>query len=98
MLPRVETGCHTRRVTIDRQRELIRTQARIRQDEDGTVVPSPGAECVVIGCAADTRLGTMQGGGPMLCAGFGITDQPCIARWLTETAEGTYEDWVANAT
>lgn len=70
-------------MTVDRQRQL--------EDESGAV-PVPGAPCQVVGCTADTRLGTLSGGGPMLCQGYGQPG-PCIARWLHETDEGSYEVW-----
>jgi hypothetical protein len=84
-------------MSVDRQRELIASQARIRQTEEAesVVVPTPGAPCQVSGCTADTRLGTLQGGGPMLCNGFG-QDGPCIARWLMTTDIGSYSDWLAS--
>jgi hypothetical protein len=86
-------------VTVDRQRELIASEARVRQleDDSSTVVPTPGAPCRVVGCIADTQLGTLSGGGPMLCEGFGDRQpgEPCIARWLMETDIGSYEDWAA---
>lgn len=82
-------------MTVDRQRELIREEARLRAGEDSPACPVPGAVCRVDGCAADTRLGTLQGGAPMLCEGFGLPDQPCIARWLMETEEGGYGEWAA---
>jgi hypothetical protein len=83
-------------VTVDRHRDLIVSEARVRQieDEAGLVVAPPGAVCRVDGCAADTRLGTLAGGAPMLCEGFGLKDEPCIARWLMETDVATYEDWL----
>lgn len=92
-LPCVEQFCHTRRMTVDRQRQLIAHEARLRQAEETLVVPSPGAQCRTPGCGADTRLGTLAGGEPMLCEGFGLADQPCIARWLMETETGSYEVW-----
>lgn len=93
-LPRVEQFCHTHRMTVDRQRQIIATEARVRQLEDESgAVPIPGAPCRVTSCTADTRLGTLAGGGPMLCEGFGLAGQPCIARWLMETIEGSYEGW-----
>jgi hypothetical protein len=84
-------------VSVDRQRELIAAEARQRQAEEmeSLTVPVPGAQCRVDGCAADTRLGTLQGGGPMLCGGAGQPG-PCIARWLLETDIGSYEDWLAS--
>lgn len=82
-------------MSVDRQRELIASQARLRQAEETLVVPTPGDPCQVTGCAADTRLGTLVGGGPMLCAGFG-QDGPCIARWLLSTDIGSYADWLAS--
>jgi hypothetical protein len=84
-------------MTVDRQRQLIASEARVRQLEDESgAVPSPGAPCRVTGCTADTRLGTLAGGGPMLCEGFGarMGREPCIARWLMETDTGSYEDWL----
>jgi hypothetical protein len=84
-------------MTVDRQRELVASQARLRQAEEAesTAVPVPGGPCRIPGCAADTRLGTLAGGGQMLCAGFGQPG-PCIARWLMETDIGTYEEWLAS--
>lgn len=82
-------------MSVDRQRELIATEARLRQGEDSPAVPVPGAVCRVDGCGADTRLGTLAGGAPMLCEGFPMKTKPCIARWLMETDIGSYEDWLA---
>lgn len=79
---------------MDRQRALIASEARLRQAEETLVVPMPGVTCRVSGCGADTHLGTLQGGEPMLCEGFGQPG-PCIARWLMETDVGSYEDWLA---
>lgn len=85
-------------MTVDRQRELIASEASKRIAEDIPAVPSSGAPCRVSGCAADTRLGTLQGGGPMLCGGFPLTRQPCIARWLMDTEDGDYTAWAGNQT
>lgn len=82
-------------MTVDRQRQLIASEARLRQAEETLVVPLPGVACRVDGCAADTHLGTLQGGEPMLCEGFGLPGQPCIARWLMETETGDYESWAS---
>jgi len=84
-------------MSVDRQRELIASQARLRQaeEDEAIVVPIPGDPCRVPGCAADTRLGTLAGGGPMLCQGFG-QEGPCIARWLLTTDIGSYADWLAS--
>lgn len=96
VLPRVERACHTHRMSVDRQRALVASEARLRQAEEAesVCVPAPGAVCRVDGCAADTRLGTLHGGAPMLCEGFGQPG-PCIARWLTETETEPYEPWAA---
>jgi hypothetical protein len=84
-------------MTVDRQRELIASEARLRQAEEieSLACPTPGSVCRVQGCGADTRLGTLQGGAPMQCGGFG-QEGPCIARWLLSTDIGSYEDWLAS--
>lgn len=58
--------------------------------------PAPGDPCCVPECQADTRRGTLQGGAPMLCEGYGHPTAPCIAVWLVIEPEHRedYLDWV----
>lgn len=57
--------------------------------------PTPGDPCAITVCDADTRRGTLDGGAPMWCGGFGATG-PCIANWLRLSPEdqGEYLDYV----
>jgi hypothetical protein len=76
------------------EREELAAQHRLRSRLAGRT------PCPVQFCAAD-ELGTLEGGQPMLCRGYGHhTDGRCMADWASGDPEdwGDYTDWIAKHT
>lgn len=52
--------------------------------------------CPIPDCGADPERGTINGGAPMLCGGYGHPDPRCMANWAASDPEDheSYEEYL----